>query len=321
MVVLALLAAAGTIALSAPGANAPGSSLTGLGGSGLLAVDSAKRQGESFAQFFVPKQCEARDPGVPVYNGPRSERRVALTFDDGPFPSTSQFLDVLAQHDVDATFYVVGRYIPGNEAILRRQVAEGHAVENHTLNHENVAEGGKLAREEIEPTTLMITQATGLRPCTLRPPYGAFGPELEKYLRRVELDLIRWDVDTQDALGVGPEVILAQVKENLRPGAIILMHDGADNAQDTLAVLPQIIEFIRKKGYEMVTIPELLGLETDVPAKDPVPVTPPPDLEPAPESGQPDGTVEPDSEESAPPSGDAPAGAPTPAAPPIDSGL
>jgi peptidoglycan/xylan/chitin deacetylase (PgdA/CDA1 family) len=279
MVVLALLAFAGTIALSAPGANAPGSSVAGAGGIGSLTNESAAVQGRLFATYYVPKQCKARDPGTPVFHGPEDQPRVALTFDDGPVPNTTNFLNVLDEKNVKATFFVIGRYIPGNEAILQREVAEGHYVENHTLNHANVSDGGELAKAEIDPTTRMITEATGMRPCAFRPPYGAYKPPLETFLRRADLDLIRWDIDTGDSGGATAESILANVKANLHPGAIILMHDGVANSAATLSVLPQIIDFIRRKGYEMVTIPELLGLRTDEPRGEPTPVRPPPDLE------------------------------------------
>ena len=279
MVALALMAAAGTIALNSPGASAPGSALTGLGGTGSLTAASAEAQGALVAQILLPKQCKAKDPGEPIFHGPENVNRVALTFDDGPVPNTINFLNVLAEKDVKATFYVIGRYIPGNEAILQREVADGHSVENHTLNHTDVAEGGALAKAEIDPTTRMITEATGLRPCTMRPPYGSFDPPLESFLKKADLDMIRWDIDTEDSLGATGEAILQNVKDNLHPGSIILMHDGTGNSSVTLSVLPEVIDYIRSEGYEMVTIPELLGLETDIPAKDPVPVRPPPNLD------------------------------------------
>jgi peptidoglycan/xylan/chitin deacetylase (PgdA/CDA1 family) len=279
MVLFSLLAVSGTIALGAPGANSPGSSVAGAGGTGSLAFASATAQGDFFGFALVPKQCQATDPGVPIFEGPPGRNQVALTFDDGPEAETLAFLDVLKEKDVEATFYVVGQLIPGNEAILQRAVAEGHSVGNHTLHHENVAEGGPLAKAEVNPTTRMITQATGLRPCTFRPPYGAYDTPLENFLKQEDLEMIRWNIDTQDALGALPETIFQEVKLNLQDGSIILMHDGGDNSQNTLSVLPRIIDYIRKQGYELVTIPEMLGLETDEPALAPVPVTIPPELQ------------------------------------------
>ncbi len=278
MLVLALLAAAGTIALGAPGANAPGSELNGLLGTGSLTAESSAAQGRAVAQIFIPKQCKASDPGEAVFHGPENVMQVALTFDDGPVPNTPNFLDVLAEKDVNATFYVIGRLIPTREAILQREAADGHYVENHTINHADVSQGGPDAKAEIEPTTRMITEATGLRPCTMRPPYGAYDTPLQEILKKDDLDLIRWDIDTQDSLGATPDAMFENVKANLHPGAIILMHDGTDHTQATLSVLPRIIDYIRSEGYEMVTIPELLGLKTDIPAMDPVPVRPPPGL-------------------------------------------
>jgi peptidoglycan-N-acetylglucosamine deacetylase len=294
MAVLAMLAVTGMIALTAPRSDTQGDPLappTAVAGHDPGEVDAASSaQGKAAGVALRPKTCRATGGGKAVFHGPAAKKQVALTFDDGPWPITPRFLDLLNEEHVNATFYVIGRYIPGNEVILHREIAEGHSVGNHTMTHANLASAGDAAKEEIPPTTALITKATGIAPCTFRPPFGGLSPALEKYVGSQKMELIRWDIDTRDALGAGPEAILTEVENNLHPGAIILMHDGAAHGEDTLAVLPEIIHFIRDKGYEMVTVPELLGLETnDAPGEpglvEPIPGVP---RETAPEPLKPD---------------------------------
>jgi len=272
LIVLVLLATVGLAALAGLGSE-------GKPGVGPLAIDGApavspdanagNEQGKLAVVEVMPKKCKASQSGKAVFSGPKDEKVVALTFDDGPSDSTSAFLDALAEQNVNATFYVLGREIPGREGVLRRAVLEGHSVANHSYNHPDLAEAGKLAEEEVEPTTELIAKSTGVPPCTFRPPYGSYSPELEKYITGRDMDLLRWNIDTADALGSGAAGTLQEVKDNLAPGAIILMHDGGGNAAETLSALPEVIDYIRAEGYEMVTVPELLGLQTDEPADAP----------------------------------------------------
>ncbi len=285
LIVLVLLATVGMAALAGLGGE-------GEAGVGPLAIidggpavspdaNAGNEQGKLASVELQPKKCKASESGAAIFSGPKDEKVVALTFDDGPGDATPAFLDVLAEQNVNATFYVVGRAIPGHEDVLRRAVLEGHSVANHSYNHADLAEAGKLAEEEVEPTTELISKSTGVPPCTFRPPFGSYSPELEKYITGQDMDLLRWNIDTADALGSGAAGTLQEVKDNLAPGAIILMHDGGGNAAETLSVLPEMIDYIRSQGYEMVTIPELLGLQTEEPADAPesteqvaVPTTP-----------------------------------------------
>lgn len=285
LIVLVLLATVGMAALAGLGSDGePGVGPLAIvdGGSSVsLDANAGNEQGKLAAVELLPKKCKAARGGNAIFSGPKDEKVVALTFDDGPGDATAAFLDVLAEQNVNATFYVLGREIPGDEGVLRRAVLEGHSVANHSYNHSDLAEAGKLAEEEVEPTSELITKSTGVPPCTFRPPYGSYSPELEKYITDQGMDLLRWNIDTGDALGTGAAATLQDVKDNLAPGAIILMHDAGDNAAETLSVLPEMIDYIRGEGYEMVTIPELLGLQTDEPADAPesteqvaVPTTP-----------------------------------------------
>lgn len=284
---LGMLAIAGTIALTAPDAEQLEAISAAVDAGGTEAVTrNGATLGAIASDSFRPRKCRARRDGQAVFSGPADEKQVALTFDDGPAAATPGFLDVLAAKDIEATFYVLGTYIPGNEATLRRMVDEGHSVGNHTTNHVIVAEGGKLAREEILPTSALIAAVTGVPPCTFRPPFGAFSPTLEKFVTGHDMDLIRWDIDTEDALGSGGDETVDAVKRSLHPGAIILLHDGGAHGLATLSVLPRIISLIRREGYGFVTVPEMLGLDTDEPADEPqVTVAPIPGTDPKPELG------------------------------------
>ncbi|MBA2764533.1 MAG: polysaccharide deacetylase family protein, partial [Thermoleophilaceae bacterium] len=272
LIVLVLLATVGLAALAGLGSEGrPGVGPLAIDGGPAVSPDAnaGNEQGKLAAVELMPKKCKASRSGEAVFAGPTDEKVVALTFDDGPADSTPAFLDALAEQNVNATFYVLGREIPGREDVLRRAVLEGHSVANHSYNHADLAEAGKLAEEEVEPTTELIARSTGVPPCTFRPPYGSYSPELEKYITDQDMDLLRWNIDTADALGSGAAGTLQEVKDNLAPGAIILMHDGGGNAAETLSALPEVIDYIRAEGYEMATVPELLGLQTGEPADAP----------------------------------------------------
>lgn len=210
----------------------------------------------------APVRCRPRGETV-RFHGPTTRKRVALTFDDGPTTLTPRVLDVLAKHDAHATFFVIGRQIAALDDVIRRALQEGHAIGNHTFNHRDVGAGGKLAKDEIRPTTDLLSAVTGTRPCLFRPPYGSVGPELAKEVERGGMLLIRWNVDTEDNAGATPEVIRERALAGVSPGAIIIMHDGGPGAANTLAALPGILREIEKRGYEAVTVPTLLDLDAD----------------------------------------------------------
>jgi peptidoglycan/xylan/chitin deacetylase (PgdA/CDA1 family) len=198
-----------------------------------------------------------------VLNAPSSKKEVALTFDDAPDGEfTPKILDVLKREGVKATFFVVGNRIEAHPDIMRRIVAEGHAIGNHSYNHANLP---KLTdaefRQQIRKTDELIRHYTGYVPTIVRPPYGAISEEQIKWLKSQNKIVINWNVDSLDWKSLDAKTVEANVLAHVFPGSIILQHSGGGTGEDltgTVEALPNIIKHLRENGLKMVTIPQLL---------------------------------------------------------------
>ncbi len=199
-----------------------------------------------------------------VFSGPASQRVIALTFDDGPWYDTPQFLDILEREHVPATFFEIGEQISQygqGGAIERRMLADGDIVGDHTWNHANVSGGGSFAAGEIGQTAAAIRAATGgFEPCLFRAPGGAVGPGLLSVARSMGFLTIQWDIDPRDWATPGTNAIYDNVIANAHPGAIVIQHDGGGNRTETLAALPREIATLRSEGYRFENVAQLLGL-------------------------------------------------------------
>jgi peptidoglycan/xylan/chitin deacetylase (PgdA/CDA1 family) len=201
-----------------------------------------------------------------AYHGPPEVRggsgnRVALTFDDGPAAITSQFLDVLEREHVPATFFVLGNQVGGRADLLRRMLADGDMIGNHSYDHADLGAGGPAAASEISRTQEIVRQATGFTPCLFRPPYGSTSSSLVATAGAQQLTTVLWNVDPADWSDPGTGTIESRVLEQVRPGSIIIDHDGGGPRGQTLAALPNIIHELKRRGYKLVTVDELLGLK------------------------------------------------------------
>jgi peptidoglycan-N-acetylglucosamine deacetylase len=198
-----------------------------------------------------------------VFQGPRSQKKVALTFDDGPDRNyTNQILDILKREHVSATFFVVGHMAQAYPDVLQRIDQEGHIIGNHSWNHPQFT---KLSRAkvnfQIKHTNEVIKQVIDKEPILLRPPYGAIYQGLAKELNQKGFKVINWSVDTLDWKKRKADAILGTVKRQIRPGAIILQHSaGGPQLKSTVEALPDIIAYLKQNQYEFVTVDELLGL-------------------------------------------------------------
>ncbi len=206
--------------------------------------------------------CKATGPPF-VSHGPSRGRMVALTFDDGPWYDTPQFLGILERKHVVATFFEIGEQIATyghGGAIERRMLRDGDIVGDHTWSHIDVAGDGPAAASQIGMTANAIRSAThGFRPCLFRAPGGAVSPALISEARRMGFTTIQWDVDPRDWSRPGTGAIYNTVVSNVHPGSIVLQHDGGGDRSETLAALPQEIDTLRHRGYKFVTITQLLG--------------------------------------------------------------
>lgn len=178
---------------------------------------------------------------------------VALTFDDGPNKYTDLLLDALLEYKASATFFVLGNRVDRFPKTLQRMVLEGNEIGNHTMDHKQLT---KLTEAEIirevEDTQEAIESIVHLKPKLVRPPYG----ERNNMVRNIiDYDLILWDLDTRDWASKDPEKIIEITLNNVRDGDIILMHDiYSTSVQAAIELIP----LLQEKGYQLVTVSELL---------------------------------------------------------------
>ncbi|MGS2640860.1 polysaccharide deacetylase family protein [Streptosporangium sp. LJ11] len=184
-------------------------------------------------------------------------RCVALTFDDGPGAYTEPLLDILAGYRARATFFVVGRMAFGDgESTLRRMVAEGHELGNHTWDHPQLPLLSQAAiREELGRTQWLVKRATGVTMILMRPPYGLTDSRVAAESRQLGLAQILWDVDTLDWRDQDPSVVARRATE-AGPGSIVLMHD---THRSTVQAVPLLLDEFAARGYRFVTLSELYG--------------------------------------------------------------
>ncbi len=243
--------------------NSPPCAVKGRGG---IACQTLFPSRPALARFQVPKLIGCVPSGARfVTAGPSNEGKViALTFDDGPWVQTPQFLNVLEHYHVHATFFEIGENIPTygeGGAIERRMLADGDMIGDHTWNHADVSGGGTFARDEIVRAAAAIKSAThGFEPCLFRAPGGAVSSALFSVASSLGFKTIQWDIDPRDWSRPGTASIENTVLGNAHPGAIVLQHDGGGDRSETLAALPDEIKTLRRRGYRFVTITQLFGM-------------------------------------------------------------
>lgn len=189
-----------------------------------------------------------------VRNGPRGRKLVSLTFDDGPSAHTEDFLDVLHNRGVDATFFQIGQEMHGRAEVMRRILREGNEIANHTTHH-----GFYPSYSDLVATNALIRAATHFQPCLFRPPGGAVNAAVIGAAGQAGMRTVLWDVDPTDWANPGSGAIHSRVVSAVRPGSIVVMHEGGGNRSGTLAALPSIIKALRARGYRFATVSELLG--------------------------------------------------------------
>src|SRR5690625_1756262 len=204
-------------------------------------------------------------PNIVVLRGSLDENKVALSFDDGPdIRFTPQVLDVLSQHNVKATFFLMGARALEHHEIVRRIQNEGHAIGNHTYWHPNLTEESlERTHWEVEVTNETIERIIGFQSRLFRPPYGALNQAIVELLGEMDHTVVLWNVDSLDWRQLGADVIADNILGNTMPGSIILMHDGGDWTMDlsgTVNALHEIILRLQQGGMEFVTIPELINV-------------------------------------------------------------
>jgi peptidoglycan/xylan/chitin deacetylase (PgdA/CDA1 family) len=204
------------------------------------------------ANFFAPAYCSVQT----------SEKIITLSFDDGPHSEyTPQVLSLLAQYKATATFFVIGKNIHGNESLLKRMIAEGHSIGNHSYSHSFFIDFKNVQgfKDELNQTSDLVFNIIGKRMKLFRPPYGVTTPNLAKTAKLLDYRLIGWNIRSLDTTKDSVEVITQRVQSQIKSGAIILLHD---TSHKTIQVLEQILIFVQQQGYKIVSIEQLLNINS-----------------------------------------------------------
>ncbi len=190
------------------------------------------------------------------------EMKIALTFDDGPHPRvTHQILDVLSKYGVKATFFMVGENVKNYPDTAKRVAREGHEIGNHTYTHphiKNMNENELLT--EMAKCDKAIKEVAGVESVKLfRPPEGVIDSAVKAISSEKGYSIILWRIDTRDWAGTSVAEIKSNIDKNVETGDIILMHDYISKKCHTVEALNVIIPMLLEKGYEFVTVSELIG--------------------------------------------------------------
>jgi cellulose synthase/poly-beta-1,6-N-acetylglucosamine synthase-like glycosyltransferase/peptidoglycan/xylan/chitin deacetylase (PgdA/CDA1 family)/spore germination protein YaaH len=276
--VLARTAPADDAFLAELGALKTDQTVTHVGRGEVVSVNLSRDDGTRRVVLEADGKLRADYLDAPTYpalyhQASADKAKVALTFDDGPDPLwTPKVLDVLKARGVKATFFIVGRNAEDHPALVRRIVAEGHELGNHSYTHANLAEMPEWRqRLELGATERLIEAETGRSMTLFRPPYNADSTPssvadlapLAFAERELGYTIVLERIDPQDWARPGADVIVQRVKEQRRQGSIILLHDAGGDRSQTLAALPRILDWLAERGDSVVPMSELLGIPHD----------------------------------------------------------
>jgi len=205
------------------------------------------------ASEFQSKTKSATTILTPIQKKPI--KRVALTFDDGPHKTiTKQILNILDKYNAKATFFMVGERVGGNAAVVKDVAARGHEIGNHSWDHARLTKlSSKNAQSEITTTNNIIFKVTGQYPTVFRPPYGEKNKQLTDFAK---VPVVLWTIDTLDWKYRDSSKLLPMIQKNIKNNDIILMHDIH---QSTANGLENVLIYLKKQGYECVTVSEILS--------------------------------------------------------------
>jgi peptidoglycan-N-acetylglucosamine deacetylase len=180
-----------------------------------------------------------------------SAGEIYLTFDDGPDPAwTPRVLELLARYRARATFFVLGRAAATHPELVRQAFAAGHGVGNHTWSHRRLTSlGGGQLEAEVGAASAAIRRATGAPARCLRAPAGVVDAASADRVQALGLRLVEWDVDTYDWRRPGAGVIAGRVLSRVRPGDVVLLHDGGGDRSQTVAALQQVLAPLSARGF------------------------------------------------------------------------
>lgn len=201
----------------------------------------------------------ASNPDARVFTSVATQARVvALTFDDGPSPYTPQILSLLRAYGDRATFFLVGFRVQAYPKWARAEAGDGDAIGNHTYRHvdlEWLTPGD--VTWQLRATEQIIHDVTGIEPQWFRPPYGAVDPRVAGLAAGLGLRTVTWSVDPRDWSRPGAAAIVSRVLSAVRPGSVILLHDGGGDRSQTVTAVSILLPALRARGFRFVTLDKL----------------------------------------------------------------
>jgi peptidoglycan-N-acetylglucosamine deacetylase len=210
-------------------------------------------------EFEVPTAYRAKTLKEVVT--PADQKLVNLTFDDGPWPKTTEdILATLKKENIKATFFMIGQPLKSFPEIGKKVVADGHEIANHTVHHWYHKMGALVAKREIDDTNTIIKDYLNVKTNYFRPPGGVLNNGLADYAHQLDDAVLMWSVDSGDSQPrrPAPATIVKNIMSQVKPGGIVLMHDGGGSHEGTAKALPEVIKRLRAEGYKFVTTTELL---------------------------------------------------------------
>jgi peptidoglycan/xylan/chitin deacetylase (PgdA/CDA1 family) len=210
-----------------------------------------------WGSFFVSSNYHVKTVcGNPL----EKQKRIALTFDDGPSENTLLVLDLLKKYEVKAAFFCIGKNIEKYPEIVQRTIAEGHVVGNHSYSHSHFFDFFRKKKliEELKKTDMLLEQFTGKKIKLFRPPYGVTNPSIRRALEVTKHKAIGWNIRSLDGVVKDEKVLYNRIVNRVSPGGIVLLHD---TSRHSVNVLEQLLQFLQKNNYTVVSLEQLLNIK------------------------------------------------------------
>lgn len=193
-------------------------------------------------------------------NSLETEKKIALTFDDGPNEMTLLVLDVLKKYNAKATFFCIGKNIEAHPDILKRTIEEGHTIGNHSYSHSPFFDFYRKEQviAEIERTDALIESVLGKKTILFRPPYGITNPSIRRALAVTQHKTIGWNIRSLDGIIKNEKFLLDRIIKRIKPGGVVLLHD---TSIQTINVLEELLSYLQKNNYSVVPLEDLLNIK------------------------------------------------------------
>ncbi|MBK8988633.1 MAG: polysaccharide deacetylase family protein [Chloroflexi bacterium] len=226
----------------------------------LSVLSAAAAAGFFFKARLFSRLLEEQTSDEVLFRADPHDKVIALTIDDGPHDElTPEILDALAELQVPATFFIIGSQVPGNEAVMRRIVAEGHELGNHLMSDQRsiTLDAGEFDRQLAE-THALIAPFGPVR--WFRPGSGFYNTRMLEQIRPYRYRCVVGSIYPYDAQFHSVEFATGYILGNVQPGSIIVLHDGCCDREGTVEVLRRVVPALKKRGYRFATLSDLTAL-------------------------------------------------------------